>query len=56
LPESIADAISGLLNDASRRDTVAKAGLSFISGLSWEKSARVVEQALIDRLKLSAGG
>lgn len=52
-PESIADALEGLLNDAERRDRLAHAGLDFIRSLSWNNSARIIEAAIIERVKIS---
>lgn len=49
-PAGIAAAISNLLNDSALRSARKAAGLSFIDGLSWEKSARVVENAIRERI------
>lgn len=49
-PEGIADALEDLLGNAQAREDIAKSGLSLVNNLSWEKSARLVEEALRDRV------
>jgi glycosyltransferase involved in cell wall biosynthesis len=49
-PLSISAAIKELLESPSRRDDQATAAHKWIDGLSWEKSARIVERACLDRL------
>lgn len=45
-PESIAQALSILLDDSDRRKEQAKQALSHVRKLSWEKSAQQVEFGL----------
>jgi glycosyltransferase involved in cell wall biosynthesis len=49
-PLEIADAIGTLLADSDRRRRQAEAARAWVSSFSWEKSARLVEGALCDRL------
>jgi glycosyltransferase involved in cell wall biosynthesis len=49
-PLEIADAIRTLLRDPVRRQRQAEAAKAWVSKFSWEKSARLVEDALCDRL------
>lgn len=49
-PELIADALQALLADASRRARLRYAGLAHIAGMSWDVSARLVEQAIAARI------
>lgn len=49
-PCAIADGIEALLRDPERRHRQAAAALRWVDQFDWEKSARSVEQALLDRL------
>lgn len=49
-PVAIADAIELLLTNPERRKVVRQGGQKFISTLSWEKSARALESALLEGL------
>lgn len=55
-PEGIADTLEELLSNASRRLNLQQGGLAFVKDLSWEKSARLVEAALKERVCLFAQG
>ncbi|SHN12593.1 glycosyltransferase family 4 protein [Roseibium suaedae] len=55
-PEGIADTLEALLADADRRKGLQQGGLDFVKNLSWEKSARLVEAALIERVGQAAKG
>jgi len=54
-PDGIADTIQALLNKPAERDRLQQRGLEFVSDLSWEKSARIVEAALQNRVAHYAG-
>jgi glycosyltransferase involved in cell wall biosynthesis len=45
-PHRIADVLEALLKDPVEREAQGRRGHEWVSGLSWEKSARIVEQAL----------
>ena len=49
-PEAIADGIQHLLNSRACREKLTAGGLAHIEGLSWEKSARLIESALAERI------
>jgi O-antigen biosynthesis protein len=49
-PSNIADAIEQLLSDAELRARQVQKARDFVKPLSWEKSARSVETAILDRL------
>lgn len=49
-PEAIADALQTLLGDPARRERLRVAGLAHIKGMSWDSSARLVEQAIASRI------
>lgn len=49
-PEAIADALQGLLADPARRERLRQAGLAHVTGLSWDASARLLEQAIAARI------
>lgn len=49
-PEGIADRIESLLNRPSEQEDLRKGGLAYVKDLSWEKSARLVEAALRERI------
>ena len=50
-PASIADALAKLISNPDDRQKQAKAALSWVKGFSWKASAKLVEDALIDRLR-----
>ena len=50
-PTAIADSIEALINEPLKRKSQQDAALKWISGLSWETSARQVEQAFLDHLR-----
>ena len=45
-PESIAQAISNLLDDINLRNKISKNALNYVNSLSWEKSSKQVETIL----------
>lgn len=49
-PSQIADAIERLLNDAERRMRQKQSARRFVHSLTWERSVRAVEAAILDRL------
>lgn len=49
-PVAIADGLSALLEDDARRQALRQAGLDRVQPLSWQSSARIVEQALAERM------
>ncbi|KSV62469.1 hypothetical protein N185_08635 [Sinorhizobium sp. GW3] len=49
-PEGIADQLEKLLTQPDERERLRESGLAFVSQLSWEKSARLVEAALQQRV------
>ncbi|MDR6816448.1 glycosyltransferase involved in cell wall biosynthesis [Neorhizobium sp. 2083] len=49
-PEAIADTIEQLLARPNERDRLRNSGVSYIEGLSWEKSARMIEGAICSRV------
>jgi hypothetical protein len=55
LPEKIADAMQALLTNEAQRAALREAGLDFVRGQSWEKSARLVEAAIAERAGLAPG-
>ena len=50
-PEGIADQMQRLLAQPQERDRLSEGGLSYVKELSWEKSARLVEAALLERVE-----
>lgn len=50
MPYSIADAISDLASDDSKRSAQRESGLNFANDTSWERSAHSIEDAIIERL------
>jgi glycosyltransferase involved in cell wall biosynthesis len=50
-PLTIADDIVSLLNSAARRKRQVATALQWVSEFSWEKSAKAVERALLERLR-----
>lgn len=53
-PEGVADALEKLLTNPDERERIASNGLSYVKGLSWEKSARMVEAAIKERVQHGA--
>lgn len=53
-PEGIADALEGLLEKPQERERLRERGLVYVQGLSWEKSARMVEAAIRERVHYAA--
>lgn len=51
-PVAIADGLQDFLGNGERREQLSQAGLDLTRDLSWEKSARCVESALVERLSL----
>ncbi|MBK3398719.1 glycosyltransferase [Methylobacterium ajmalii] len=51
VPSAIAACIEALAKDPAKRAAQVAAGLTYVSGLSWETSARRVESALLERLE-----
>lgn len=51
VPSAIAACIEALAKDPAKRAAQVAAGLAYVSGLSWETSARRVEAALLERLE-----
>jgi len=49
-PEAIADGMELLLNASDLRENLRQVGSTFVDGLSWERSARIVENAIVARL------
>lgn len=49
-PNAIADRLETLLGDSSERQRVGTAAQAFVADLSWDKSARIVEEAIKQRL------
>lgn len=54
-PGSIADGIEALLQSAERRKQIVANAFDEISGVSWETSARVVEECIVERISEVAG-
>ncbi len=52
-PYEIADAIEALLADPARRAEQVRRGRRFVEGTSWERSARAIEAAILERLRTS---
>jgi glycosyltransferase involved in cell wall biosynthesis len=52
-PRGVADTLRRLLGDPSARREQAQRALAWVSGLSWETSARQVETAVLERLQQS---
>ncbi|WP_411037158.1 glycosyltransferase [Shinella sp. BYT-45] len=52
-PEGIADTLQMLLEDARERERLREGGLAYVEGVSWERSARMIEAALRERVALS---
>ncbi len=57
-PEGIADQIELLLTRPAERDRLRDGGMAYVRALSWEKSARLIETALQERVRfaLEQGG
>jgi glycosyltransferase involved in cell wall biosynthesis/GT2 family glycosyltransferase len=49
-PTSVADAIEGLLDNADQRGNQIAASQAFVKSLNWESSARMIENAIRERL------
>lgn len=49
-PEAIADGVQYLLNNSDSRRKLTAAGLAHIEGLSWARSARLIEAAIAERI------
>ena len=49
-PAAVMKGLRRLLNDKSLREQMSLQGEKFVKSLSWEKSARTVERAIIERL------
>lgn len=49
-PIGIADCLERLLQDAAERERLQAAGLAYVRDLNWEKSARLIEQAIRQRV------
>jgi glycosyltransferase involved in cell wall biosynthesis len=49
-PEAIADGIQHLLSSRDCREKLTAAGLAHIEGLSWDKSARLIESTIAERI------
>ncbi|WP_165924102.1 MULTISPECIES: glycosyltransferase family 4 protein [unclassified Neorhizobium] len=50
-PQGIADTMERLLKNCQERDRLRQEGLSHVSGYSWEKSARMIEAAIRERVQ-----
>ena len=46
----VADALELILDDEEKRRATVMAGRAFVSSVSWNRSARLIENAIIDRL------
>ncbi|KRD65949.1 glycosyltransferase family 4 protein [Ensifer sp. Root278] len=57
-PEGIAGQIKRLLEEPQERDRLSREGLAYVNNFSWERSARLVEAAIKDRVAyaLQQGG
>jgi glycosyltransferase involved in cell wall biosynthesis len=55
-PEGIADEVERLLNAPEARQTMASRALEHVQELSWEKSARLVEAAIKQRVSDAVRG
>lgn len=53
-PDGIATVMERLLGDSMERDRLSAGGLGYVSDLSWEKSARLIEAAIQQRIAHSA--
>jgi glycosyltransferase involved in cell wall biosynthesis len=53
-PEAIADGIQHLLSSRDCREKLTAAGLAHIEGLSWDKSARLIESTIAERIAETA--
>lgn len=53
-PDGIADQLERLLQEPAERERLSKRGLAYVAELSWEKSARLIETALQQRVTRSA--
>lgn len=49
-PTGICHAISGLINDAEKRETQARTAIKWVERFSWEDSAQTAEKAIIEKL------
>lgn len=54
-PEGIADRIEQLLTQPQEQDRLRAGGLAYVQDLSWERSARLVEAAIRERVAVAAG-
>ncbi|MDA8774944.1 glycosyltransferase family 4 protein [Opitutales bacterium] len=52
-PESIAQAISSLLDDKNQRNKISKNALYYVNSLSWEKSSKQIETILKNSISKS---
>jgi len=52
-PESIAQAISSLLDDVDQRNKISKNALYYVNSLSWEKSSKQIETILKNSISKS---
>ncbi|WP_164901744.1 glycosyltransferase family protein [Neorhizobium lilium] len=55
-PEGIADEIERLLTSPVERQTMAERALNYVQEFSWEKSARMIEAAIRQRVSAAAEG
>jgi|GEM_PF-418311 len=49
-PIKIADALESLIKDRAARDAQAKAALTWVAGFSWQASAELIQDAILERL------
>jgi glycosyltransferase involved in cell wall biosynthesis len=49
-PEAIADKLQNLLEDSQKQNQLRNSAYNWINEFSWEKSARIVEAAIIEKL------
>ena len=49
-PRAIADALSRLIDDVDLRKTIAKNGYEWVQQFSWSASAKIIEEAFLERL------
>ncbi|WP_455918369.1 glycosyltransferase family 4 protein [Ensifer canadensis] len=55
-PEGIADSMEQLLSNPQECERLRKCALSYVQDFDWEKSARMVELAIAERVKLAVEG
>ncbi|MDP9632008.1 UNVERIFIED_ORG: glycosyltransferase involved in cell wall biosynthesis [Ensifer adhaerens] len=55
-PEGIADSMEQLLSNPQECERMRKRALSYVKDFAWEKSARMVEAAIRERVKLAVEG